>query len=312
MMDNSTIKNIVREVKKIYQMLHPKRSYEDILKRRVVRKEFFGRFIDTNTGDVESINYDAKKRYFNDLNKWEKYKDEFESSTVQDIIRRAADEIPGGRWFFDIHAKECKVYYGIVREHRPDVIVETGVHNGVKTLGILAGLRMNGTGKLHSIDSNEAHRHRRADDDEERTWKEIYQDKYIYSRCKPSSGMPGSGHIPEGREPGWIVPEEYRSKHWEYHSRDQGSTLPNVIDKAKCLDIFIHDSDTSVTTMGFEFELAWNRLSQGGLILSHHIGHNNCFTEFTDKYDCEYGLLCAQPDGISDSPLPSATGFIQK
>ena len=48
----------------------------------------------------------------------------------------------------------CENIYSIIREIKPDIIVETGIDRGVSTTYILLALQKNGKGKLISVDKN--------------------------------------------------------------------------------------------------------------------------------------------------------------
>lgn len=82
--------------------------------------------------------------------------------------------------------------YRLLRELKPMVSVETGVCNGVSTAFLLLALERNGTGELHSIDL-----------------PEVAGEEY-----EPGTFWDGKGGavIPPGRDPGWMVPEDLRSR----------------------------------------------------------------------------------------------------
>src|SRR5579863_10306843 len=52
----------------------------------------------------------------------------------------------------DLYAKKVLVQYAAIRALRPEIVVETGVANGVSSSYILLALEKNQLGSLHSID----------------------------------------------------------------------------------------------------------------------------------------------------------------
>jgi predicted O-methyltransferase YrrM len=124
--------------------------------------------------------------------------------------------------------------YVVVRATRPAVIVETGVASGVSSAHMLRALAANGTGTLHSIDLPNVQQ--------------------------------GSG-LPEGRASGWIVPDSLR-RHWQLSLGDSRKLLPDLLGALDRVDLFFHDSDHSYENMFFEFEQAFPKLENGGLLMS--------------------------------------------
>jgi predicted O-methyltransferase YrrM len=54
--------------------------------------------------------------------------------------------------FYGVEAETSAFLYAAVRRVKPEVMVESGVANGVSTAMILAAMEANGTGELHSTD----------------------------------------------------------------------------------------------------------------------------------------------------------------
>jgi predicted O-methyltransferase YrrM len=135
--------------------------------------------------------------------------------------------------------------YAVLRAHRPDVVVETGVCNGFSTAFVLAALERNGHGRLHSVDLPEY-----ANVDTEG----VFWDEKV------------GEVVPEGREPGWAIPRSLRHR-WELSLGPSQELLPQVLDRAGALDVFIHDSEHSYECMTFEMHAAWPRLREGGLMI---------------------------------------------
>src|SRR5437867_6496062 len=90
----------------------------------------------------------------------------------------------------ELYAKKVLLQYAAIRALRPEVVVETGVANGVSTAYLLLALQQNGRGMLHSID------------------------------------LADPAYVPPGRVPGWVVPDWLRST-WTPHGGAAPSVLPD-------------------------------------------------------------------------------------
>ena len=134
--------------------------------------------------------------------------------------------------------------YIAVRTIRPVVVMETGVHHGFSSALILQALADNGGGKLFSVDMDPE------------------SEGYILE--------PSLRAIPNGKKPGWIVPDGLRDR-WELFllpSRafmESWDGLPGL--NGHGIDIFIHDSDHSPDNVRAEIEWAWPRINPGGLLV---------------------------------------------
>jgi len=109
----------------------------------------------------------------------------------------------------ELYAKKVSVQYAIVRAVEPDLVVETGVGNGVSTSYLLQALDRNGRGTLHSIEIGD------------------------------------TSYLPPGRDQGWAVPAWLRER-WEFRLGGALEMLPVVMDELGTIDIFIHDSQHNV------------------------------------------------------------------
>lgn len=163
-------------------------------------------------------------------------------------------------------------YYAVVRKLEPSTIVETGVCNGISTLSILLALHQNGSGELYSIDYP-----LRADESLDEFRQETFEGY-------------GGAAIPSDREPGWIIPDELRSV-WNLTIGKSQRELPRLLTELETIDMFAHDSEHSHPCMMFEFELAYEWMSDGGVILSDDISWNSAFSVFTEVRKPEYGKL---------------------
>ena len=156
------------------------------------------------------------------------------------------------------------VLYCIVRKHRPEIVVETGVCNGLSSTTILEAMHTNRGGRLYSIDLPQ-------------TLDEFQQS---------GSEEPGAclGLIPSGRKPGWLVPEEFRNR-WELQLGRTQDLLPPLLEELGTIDMFLHDSEHSYECMTFEYNQAYPRLCQGGLLLSDDVNWNDAFGDFARTHN---------------------------
>lgn len=149
--------------------------------------------------------------------------------------------------------------YALLRKLRPRVAVETGVANGFSTAFLLQGLRVNGDGMLHSIDLP----------------REIGRD------YEPGTFYDGEGRagIPSGAEPGWLIPDELKTRWTLLLGRSQDE-LPPLLDRLGTIDFFMHDSEHSFECMWFEFTESWSRLRSGGALVSDDVNSTEAFPRF--------------------------------
>ena len=157
--------------------------------------------------------------------------DELEAGAafMADLRQRYArlhPEWPGG-----LHVGRFRCWYAIARLGQPDLMVETGVHDGLSSALILRAMDRNGKGTLISIDL-------------------------------PAMDMPAGV---DG--PGWLVHPSLRSR-WERKLGDARKLLPEVMAEHPRIDVFIHDSDHERGHREFEFRTARRDAALGALLLS--------------------------------------------
>ena len=121
---------------------------------------------------------------------------------------------------------------------------------------ILSALNENGKGKLYSIDLADV-------------------------------GMPKI----YGKEPGWIVDEELR-KRWTLIYGKTSDELPELLEKLKYVDIFLHDSEHSYENMQFEFSLALKYMSENSLLLSDDVRANSAFEDLRNIEGFNQNRMC--------------------
>ncbi len=136
--------------------------------------------------------------------------------------------------------------YHIVRIFKPQLIIETGVANGASSTFILSAMEANGIGKLHSIDFSESE---------------------------------GLSFVPNGKEIGWMIPDELRNR-WLLQIGRTEEKLENLLKQIGEIDIFLHDSDHTYEIMMYEYKTAWPYLKKNGLLLSDDVKMNSAFDEF--------------------------------
>ncbi|MDA2911775.1 class I SAM-dependent methyltransferase [Nitrospiraceae bacterium AH_259_D15_M11_P09] len=156
------------------------------------------------------------------------------------------------------------VYYTLVRLMQPDLVVETGVYDGMfSTRFLLLAMERNNRGLLHSIDFPNQD-------------VEIELDSITTRQRAP---------LPPGREPGWLVPASLRGR-WRLHLGDARELLPALLGEIEPPDIFIHDSLHSYDHMLFEYRTAWPCLRLEGILLSDDTNFNTAFMDFSAMVRC--------------------------
>lgn len=151
-----------------------------------------------------------------------------------------------------------KLLYLIIRIFKPEVVIETGVFDGLSSAAILQALEDNGKGSLTSIDL--------ASDDPRR----------IYANP-----------LPPDCQPGWVIPAYLRKRH-RLILGDSKKILPQLIKKYKSMDIFFHDSLHTFEHMYFEYSIVWPHIVNGGLLLSHDTLDNLAFLKFCREQNRKY------------------------
>lgn len=162
--------------------------------------------------------------------------------------------------FGGLRAPVCEGLFALVREFRPQRLVETGVCNGVSTAVLLAALERNGAGHLYSIDLPE----------------------HTATTYPPGSFWEGKlgAVVPRGQPPGWLVPGRLRGR-WTLRLGRSQEMLPALLEEMDAIDFFFHDSEHSYECMSFEYDLAWRYLQPGGVLVSDDTTWNTAFADFS-------------------------------
>lgn len=251
------------------------------------------------------------ERFFRSEAEFEAYEDEFFGGRIVEICRRATEQVPEGVSIYDAHRDECARLYALVRKYRPKTIVETGVYNGVSTASLLLALHENGSGTLSSLDASPLLVGGRESPDTDETDLVPTERTRYYERGRPSCAEAGTHRLPDGREPGWIVPEDLRDR-WNLTVGRSQRELPALLSSAEPIDLFLHDSEHAVSAMLFEFESAWAHLRPGGMVVSFHVDRNDAFQTFASERHCERGRLTYTYNGFEDYASSCSSGYLIK
>jgi predicted O-methyltransferase YrrM len=142
-----------------------------------------------------------------------------------------------------LFAKKVLIQFAVARAMRPEVIVETGVANGISSAYWLLACHLNGKGHVYSID------------------------------------IDNGEYLPRNKPTGWIVPDYLRTR-WTLTLGDAREALPRILAEVGNVDIFVHDSCHSYEHMKFEFDSAYAYLRPGGLLMSDDVSFNSAFSDF--------------------------------
>jgi predicted O-methyltransferase YrrM len=178
------------------------------------------------------------------------------SAAIRDHVAAARATLPDRGPFTSVHNGDvalASIVYLVARTTAPAVVVETGVAYGVTSAFVLQALAANGDGRLWSVDL-------------------------------PPLGADAQSHV------GSLVPDHLRDR-WNLRRGVSRRLLPGILERAKSIDLFIHDSLHTHSNMLWEFETAWPHLRPGGWLIADDIEGNAAFGEFADRVDCSMSLV---------------------
>lgn len=181
------------------------------------------------------------------------YEGQFKKDLLLEELRKKSNEASNGDISF---SGRWEILYILIRMLKPDVIIETGVLHGESTAFILKALHDEGKGKCYSIDL-----------------------PAVGHNCDEVVLNKGLNTLPEGLDPGWVMPEYLRSR-WEIIHGKSREKLEPLLKKLGTIDVFVHDSLHTYENMQWEYSTAWPFLKEGGTLLSHDIFFNNAFKDF--------------------------------
>lgn len=223
----------------------------------------------------DQVENDFISTFFDTPQTYYRYRDEFASGPAASIRDTALTEYRKMTCDDDLGGISLETgarYYALIRHLQPDTVVETGVCNGISTLCILLALNENNDGRLYSVDYP------------------YYADELLDDFRQKTFDEYGGAAIPRGKEPGWIIPDQLRER-WELLIDKSQVQLPELRQQIDGIDMFVHDSEHSLPCMLFEFELAWEWLNPGGILVADDITWNDAFDRFTVVRDCSTGHI---------------------
>jgi predicted O-methyltransferase YrrM len=164
-----------------------------------------------------------------------------------------------------------------IRLSKPGIVVETGVLHGMTSFFILRALELNGHGRLISIDLPS------------------------YHETGPSNRDGYASALPPGKQPGWIVPAQWRAN-WDLRLGSTSQILSSASPDFDQIGVFCHDSEHTTETMWLEFGWAWPRLAPGGLLVCDNIEASTAFSDFSRKVGRDAIYFPAPGSGFSSAP----------
>ena len=176
---------------------------------------------------------------------------------ISETARLVSARLPSGHSHDGGDALTTTVW-AIVRHTRPRHVVETGVAQGVSSAFILTALRKNGHGHLWSIDLPPV------------------------SRPK---GLTGRAVAPELHD------------RWTYLHGATRRVLPGLLEELDSVDLFVHDSLHTESTMTFEFNNVWTYLAEGATLVADDANFNSAFLKFSRRVGREPLLLAERKKG---------------
>lgn len=177
--------------------------------------------------------------------------------------------------------------YALGRAIRARTAIETGVLHGLSSAFLLQSLADNGGGRLYSID-----------------YPSTFDDG-------PSNVDGFTDTLPPGLGPGWAVPNDLRS-HWDLRLGMSGDLLPQILNEAGSVDLFVHDSDHTWETMTMEFEVVWPGLCEGGILIADNIDCNTSFFDFARRVRRIPYVAPVDPDHFTPGLSGIRFGVLQK
>ena len=163
------------------------------------------------------------------------------------------------------HEAGLRMLYYLTRLLEPARVVETGVFDGFSSAFILKALRDNGHGHLYSIDFPA----RRPVD---------ASTNQMFFDC-----------LPTGHHPGWLVPQPLRDR-WTLRLGTSQTLLEGLLKECGEIDLFFHDSLHTHETMLWEYQTAWPRISDGGLLVSDDVFWSRAFWSFAANSGREHTI----------------------
>ena len=144
--------------------------------------------------------------------------------------------------------------YFLVRFHRPDTVVETGVAAGFSSYAILAAMNVNNQGTLYSSD-------------------------FPYFRLKnPEQYI------------GYVVPNELKTR-WRLFTRGDRRNIKQITEKLTTVDLLHYDSDKSYSGREFVLSALTKVMSKNPIVMMDDIQDNLFFRDFVTKQRLQYHIF---------------------
>ncbi|NHN46521.1 class I SAM-dependent methyltransferase [Halostella sp. JP-L12] len=195
------------------------------------------------------------RKFFDSETEFEAYVEEFKESNVMGRIETSRVKHrrrTGHGRFAAINQFTHPRLYAFVRKFKPNTIVETGVCNGVSTYILLQALEENGHGNLYSVD------------------------------------YPDPDRIPEGEEPGWIIPDDLRYR-WSLTKGKSQEKLPSVVSDLDDVDLFLHDTMASI--FDEELNIVWSNLAPNATVIADDVHKSDTFERIVNGRNVTHGYV---------------------
>lgn len=165
-------------------------------------------------------------------------------------------EPPDAGAMSDWNAREDlqNVIGAVVAITKPEVVVETGVAQGMTSAVILGAMERTGSGHLHSIDLPAL---------------QTKADEFV----------------------GRAVPERLRGR-WTLELGPSRQLLPAMTERVAPIDVFLHDADHSHAGQLGEYRTVWPHLRSGGVLVSDDV-RGPAFVEFATEVGAQPHLIAA-------------------
>lgn len=150
-------------------------------------------------------------------------------------------------------ARAC---YALTRALRPEVVVETGVANGVTSSFILQALELNGAGELHSIDL--------------------------------------APHGTDPALVGRLVPAELRGR-WTLHRGASKNVLASLVSGLGPIGLFVHDSRHTWRNVSRELRTVSPRLARPTAVIVDDAERHAALQEWAEKTGATHVELVEEP-----------------
>jgi len=184
---------------------------------------------------------------------------------IADAKKICPDSKLGG-W---IDIVDCYIIYIAIRKTRPKIVLETGLAGGGSSAFILQALEDNGGGKLYSIDLPG-------------------NDAVVY----PKIGKNFNIHVPEGWQPGWLIPSWLQKRHEKIFGNSLNE-LPKLLKRIGKIDAFLHDSLHTDEHVTMEFSEVFEYLNKGSVLFCDDVNEewSTAFEKFCQNKKIPYTIF---------------------